>query len=140
MGSALKTTRCKKEKPLVILVHDRSLLRLWMEHSLSQLFRVCAFSSPEDALAFVQSIQEFDVLITDLDLEISVIGGCNIVRDVKQRFHESLIFVFSNASISDHRIILLRGTKGIQFITKPFDALFITRTVKKAIESRGAIA
>lgn len=132
----MKVSSDKQEKPLVVLVCDQSFLRLWMESALSQFFRVCVFSNSEDALAFVRSNRRFKVLITDLDLALSAIGGCNIARDVRARFPLIPIFVFQNASANDHRLVILRKMKGVQLMSKPFDALFIARRVQAALKVR----
>ena len=129
----MKGSRGKKEKPLIVLVHDSSLLRLWMEKSLSKQFRVCVFSNSEDALNFSHSTNTFDLLITDLDLALSALGGCNIVRDVRAQFPQVPILLFSDASANDHRLVILRGMKRVQFMSKPFDALFIARRVQMAL-------
>lgn len=125
----MATLQSTKEIPLVVLVYEPSLLRMWMERSLGKLFRVCAFSTAEDALAFVRSTVTLDVLITDLDLGLSAIGGCNIARDVEQKFPQSRIFVFSDTPANDHRLLILRGMKKVKYLTKPFGAFFLSRHV-----------
>lgn len=60
--SAVRVSRGEQEKPLVVLVHDSSALRLWIAKSLSKLFRICVFSNSEDALTFAKSTQAFDGL------------------------------------------------------------------------------
>jgi len=125
----------EKEMPLVVLVQGQSILRIWTEAALSNYFRVCVFSSSEDALGFVRSTQKLDVLVTDLDLGLSALGGCNIARDVRERFPESLIFVFSNGDANDHRLAILRGMSGIKFLFKPFGAFSLVRQVKAALAS-----
>ena len=132
----MKASRDIKERPLVVLVHDPSLLRLWMERSLNQLFRVCVFSSSEDALTFARSTPAFDALVTDLDLALSALGGCNVARDVRARFPEVPIFIFSGTSDSDHRLIILRGMSGIRFMSKPFGGLFIAQRVQAALNEK----
>ena len=80
-----------------------------MEKALNKWFRVCIFSTTEDALAFVRSTRSLDVLITDLDLSLSVLGGCNIAREVHQIFPECHIFIFKNSAENDHRMMILNG-------------------------------
>lgn len=132
----MKASKNEQEKPLVVLVHDPSLLRLWMEKSLSQLFRVCVFSNSEDALTFTRSTPTFDALVTDLDLALSALGGCNVARDVRTWFPQAPIFVFSKASSSDHRLVILRGMKGVRLISNPLDILFLTRRVQAALSEQ----
>jgi CheY-like chemotaxis protein len=136
----VRVSKNEQEKPLIVLVYDPSFLRLWMENALSQSFRICVFSTSEDALAFVRSTQTIDVLITDLDLALSALGGCNIARDVRARFPLVPIFVFSGASDSDHRLVILRAMKRVRFMSKPFGALFIARRVQAALKEKTAIA
>ncbi|MGK5085272.1 Orn/Lys/Arg decarboxylase N-terminal domain-containing protein [Bdellovibrionota bacterium FG-1] len=135
----MKVSRNEQEKPLAVLVYDPSLLRLWMENALGQMFRVCVFSNAEDALTFARSTQTFDALITDLDLALSALGGCNIVRDVRTRFPQVPIFVFSNASAQDHRLVILRGMPGVRFMSA-FDVFFVARRVQKALSELEAVA
>lgn len=123
-----------QERLLVVLVHEQSLLRVWMENTLSKWFRVCIFSTTEDALAFVRSTQVLDVLITDLDLNLSVLGGCNIAREAHQVFPQCQIFVFHSAALNDHRTVILQGIKKVRYLSKPFGALFLVRHVKNALQ------
>lgn len=132
----MKGPKDNQEKPVVVLVHDWSFLRLWMERALSHSFRVCVFSSTEDALTFVRSTEELDVLITELDLGLSALGGCNIARDVEHRFPNALVFVFSGATENDHRLVILRGAKGVRYLSKPLDALLVARRLKMALNHR----
>lgn len=106
-----------------------------MENALSRTFRVCVFSSTEDALAFARSTQTLDVLVTDLDLALSALGGCNIARDIRARFPLVPIFVFSNAAASDYRLLILRGMKRTWIMSKFFDTLFIARRVQAAMSN-----
>jgi DNA-binding response OmpR family regulator len=128
----------EEKKPLVALVHDQSLLRLGMEAALSRWFRVCIFSSSEDALVFARSTRTLNVLITDLDLALSALGGCNIARDVRERFPAAPIFVFSNGDARDHRLVLLRSMAGVSILSKPFGAFFLVRKVKAALAGAAA--
>ena len=135
----MKVSPSEAAKPLVVLVQAPSMMRLWMESRLSRQFRVCVFASSEDALAFVRSRREFDVLITDLDLALSTIGGCNIARDVRSRFPGVPIFVFPNVPADDHRLVILRGMKGVRFLFKPLDVLRITGLLRAALRDKPAV-
>ena len=104
----MATLQSTKEIPLVVLVYGPRFFGCGWS-ALGKLFRVCAFSTAEDALAFVRSTVTLDVLITDLDLGLSAIGGCNIARDVEQKFPQSRIFVFSDTPANDHRLLILRA-------------------------------
>jgi len=132
----VKPTHPSLEKPLVVLVHEESFLRLWMEKTLSKWFRLCVFSGSEEASAFARSVTDFGVLITDLDLGVSPLGGCNIARDVNKRFPNSPIFVFSEANLNDHRHVILQGMKQVKFLSKPFGALFLVREIKNALKEK----
>lgn len=121
------------EKPLVVLVHGRSFFRGWMERSLGEKFRLHVFSRFDEALAFVRSTSHLDVLITELDIAFSVMGGCNIAREVSQRFPKSSILVFSNGASDDHRFMMFHDMKSVRFLSKPFDAFFLVRRVKDAM-------
>jgi response regulator RpfG family c-di-GMP phosphodiesterase len=127
----------KLEKPLVVLVHEQSLLRLWMERTLSKWFRVCIFSTAEDALFFVRSTKVLDVLITDLNLNLSALGGCNVAREVHHIFPKSHIFIFNDVSSSDHRYIILKNIKKVKYLSKFFGSVFLVRHVKNALTKKG---
>jgi DNA-binding NtrC family response regulator len=134
--SIVKTFQSEQEKPLVILVHEQSILRTWMEKALSRWFRVCIFSTVEDATAFVRSTKSLDVLITDLDLSLSVLGGCNIAREVHQVFPQCHIFIFRSSNEDDHRMMILNGMNRVKFLTKPFGSLFLVSHVKTALNEQ----
>jgi CheY-like chemotaxis protein len=104
-----------------------------MEINLSKWFRVCVFSTTEDALAFVRSIKSLDVLVTDLDLSLSILGGCNIAREVHQLFPECNIFIFKSSVENDHRMVILNGMNKIKFLSKPFGSLFLVSNIKSAL-------
>jgi len=125
------------KKPLIVLVHSPSFLRRWMERSLGEQYRVRSFSNSEKALASVRSIHYLDLLITELDLVGSVLGGCNIAREVKQRFPKTPILVFLDTRSGDHRVELLSGMERVRFISKPWDAIFIGRNVATVLAKEG---
>lgn len=117
----------KESKGAVVLVCGQSLLRYWLTRTLGKFFDVSVFSTTESALAFVKHSRVVDFLITDLDLGLSALGGCNIARDVVQRFPQARVFVLSDGILAnDHRLVILRGMNGVQFLSK-FDALFLAR-------------
>lgn len=119
-------------KPIVVLVYEPSFLRYWMARALRDKFRLHIFSGTDEALDFVRSTPHVDVLITELDFRSSALGGCNIAREVDQRFRNASIFVFLNGDSDDHRLMMLRGIKTVRFLTKPFDAFFLVRYVENA--------
>ena len=123
-------------KPLIVLVYTQSLARLWMERSLTQLFRLCVFSNPDDALAFIKSTRTLDGLITELELGQSAIGGCNIARGARQLFPNCAIFVFPNGARSDHRTHILNEMTGVKMMTKPFDIFLLSRRLAEAFKKQ----
>lgn len=74
----METLRYHREKPFVVLVYGFSVLRLWMERSLSNWFQLRIFSNAEDALFYVRSATILDILVIDLELVFSKVGDCNI--------------------------------------------------------------
>jgi DNA-binding NarL/FixJ family response regulator len=132
----VETAQINNRKPSVVLVYEHSLLRYWLERTLSDSFHVSVFSNTEDALAFVGSAHSLDVLVTDLDLGLSALGGCNIARDVAHRFPKSRIFVFSDGiAANDHRLLILRDMKMVQFLSK-FEAVFLARRLSRELSER----
>ena len=107
-----------------------------MEKSLGKFFRLCVFSGFEEASVFVRSASKLDVLVTDLDLGVSAIGGCNIAREVRQMFPESPIFAFSGERRQDHRLVILRAMKRVKILSKPFGAIRIVHEIKKALNQK----
>jgi len=131
--AAVKLEKQESEKPLIVIVYSPSILRFLMKRNLRDSFRYFVFSTSEKALAFVRSLPHLDALVTELDLDFSTRGGCNIARAVKQQFPKAFIFVFADDSKEDHRLILLRGLKDIYFLSKPFDVFFLSRYIKKVL-------
>ncbi|MGK5088146.1 hypothetical protein WDW86_11360 [Bdellovibrionota bacterium FG-2] len=120
-------------KPVVVLVAKPSLLRGWMKQSLTGTYRLLVFAGNENTRDFIRTARCIDVLITELDLGVATFGGCNIARDVKDRFPDSKIFVFANAESDDYRLMILRSMKTVRFLRKPLDAVFLSRHVKSAL-------
>ncbi len=124
------------EKPLVVLVYQPSFLRIWMERALGKQFRTHVFSSSERATAFIGAAKRLDVLVTDLELGLATLGGCNIARDAIQRFPESQIFIFSDAPASDHRLLILKGIGKVKYLSKPLGAFLLARHLRRALEGK----
>lgn len=123
--------KMKSTQPSVVLVCEPSLLRYWLERSLGESFCVSIFSNTEDALTFVESTEALDVLVTELNLGHSTLGGCNIARGVALRFPDARIFVFSDRiATNDYRLLILRSMKSVRLLTT-LRAVFLARKLRR---------
>jgi DNA-binding response OmpR family regulator len=120
-------------KPSLILVHQPSILRGMMERDLRTGFRTQVFDNAEMALDHVRVAKGIDVLVSELDLGSSPLGGCNVARELKSRFPQSLVFVFVSAGADDHRLDILSALHGVTFLDKPFGAFFLARRIRNAM-------
>lgn len=125
----------RKHPDLVLVLHSHSWLALWIHKSLSRDFHVSSFAESQDALAYARSATSVDVLVTDLDLARSAVGGCSLARDVRRRFPNCLVVIFDNSSSQDHRLGLLENMPNLIVLKKPFGAFSLRRVVLKALTS-----
>jgi len=105
-----------------------------MEQGLRSNFDLIVFANAESALEYIRSAKSVDVLVSELDLGRSPIGGCNIARELKQRFPDSFVFMFLSGNADDHRLDILSSLTRVRLLDKPFGAFFLSRRVKKAFK------
>jgi hypothetical protein len=106
-----------------------------MEQSLRANFTVRMFDGAEDALDYARKAPSIDILVSELDLGNSPLGGCNIAREVKQRFPDSLVFIFLGGRPDDHRLDILSALSRVTILDKPLGALFLSRRIRKTLNS-----
>ena len=82
---------------------------------------------------YVRSAKKIDVLVTELDVEGSPLGGCNLARDVKKRFPKAMVYVFSDETADAHRLAVLNVLTDVTILKKPFGALFLSRRIRETL-------
>lgn len=130
MPSKSKTSQ---SKPRLVLVHEPSLWRGFLETSLKNAFDLKVFSVAADAFDYAKSTKGIDILVTELDVGSSPLGGCNVARTVKLHFPDCWIYVFSSARAADHRLATLSGLSKVTVLTKPLDVFFLPRRIREAL-------
>src|SRR6185503_13826853 len=117
----------ERAKRSLVLVHEPTMMRGFMEQSLKTQFDLRIFANTESALEYIRSAESVDVLVSQLDFGGSPIGGCNIARELKQRFPDSFVFMFLGEHSDDHRLDILSSLTRVTLLDKPFGALFLSR-------------
>jgi hypothetical protein len=135
MESTLSSSRAARSKPSLVLVYGRSFLRGWLEKGLRRHFNLRIFARAEEALDYARSAAGIDILVSELNLGSSPLGGCNVAREVKARFPESLIFIFRGGGADDHRLGILGALSRVTLLDKPFGALFLSRRIRSVLRS-----
>jgi DNA-binding NtrC family response regulator len=127
----------ENSKPVVVLVHEPSLFRLFLERNLNKDFKLIYFSDSESAIEYLDLTSKIDMLVTDLVFKNSPLGGCNLARTAHQRFPASLILVFTEDT-DDYRVDLLKSIPNVTLHFKPFGAFRLAGKIKRALQRKNS--
>jgi CheY-like chemotaxis protein len=93
-------------------------------------FAVHAFSTSDEALASLQQDVP-DLIVSDINLESSTIGGFSFYEKVRQLPHLSRVpFIFLSGMIDEGMIRYGKGLGADDYLTKPFSGEMLLDTIK----------
>jgi CheY-like chemotaxis protein len=120
-----------QNKPTLYVVDDEeNTLGMIVRVLESGGFAVLAFSTSDEALIRLQSDMP-DLIISDINLETSTIGGFSFYEKVRQMHHLSHVpFIFLSGMIDEGMIRYGKGLGADDYLTKPFSGEMLLDTIK----------
>jgi CheY-like chemotaxis protein len=120
-----------QNKPTLYVVDDEeNTLGMIVRVLESGGFAVLAFSTSDEALIRLQ-IDMPDLIISDINLETSTIGGFSFYEKVRQMPHLSHVpFIFLSGMIDEGMIRYGKGLGADDYLTKPFSGEMLLDTIK----------
>jgi len=119
----------------VLIVEDEFLIRSLVADCLSESgFAVLEAESGDEALDYLQSGAEVDVLFTDIDLPGSI-DGAKLAERARQIYPElPVVYASAGARADDIRPLLPRA----RFMPKPYDPAQVCTLLASLAEGNGA--
>ena len=120
-----------QNKPTLYVVDDEeNTLGMIVRVLESGGFAVRAFSTSDEALISLQNEMP-DLIVSDINLETSTIGGFSFYEKVRQLPHLSHVpFIFLSGMIDEGMIRYGKGLGADDYLTKPFSGEMLLDTIK----------
>ena len=120
-----------QNKPTLYVVDDEEgTLGMIVRVLESGGFAVRAFSTSDEALINLQNEMP-DLIVSDINLETSTIGGFSFYEKVRQFSHLSHVpFIFLSGMIDEGMIRYGKGLGADDYLTKPFSGEMLLDTIK----------
>jgi CheY-like chemotaxis protein len=120
-----------QNKPTLYVVDDEeNTLGMIVRVLESGGFAVLAFSTSDEALLRLQNDMP-DLIVSDINLETSTIGGFSFYEKVRQLPHLSHVpFIFLSGMIDEGMIRYGKGLGADDYLTKPFSGEMLLDTIK----------
>ena len=124
-----------KKEPAVLLVEDEPLLgELMTEALIDQGFEVHAAPDAGDALRYLLSGAEVDVLFTDIDLGDGM-DGAALAQLARQMRPKLPVVYTSGRRVPDD----IAGVAGAAFLPKPYSLEDVSATLGQMMRKNGAL-
>ena len=120
-----------QNKPtLYVIDDDESTLGMIVRVLEGGGFAVQAFNTSDEALVGLKSDMP-DLIVSDINLETSTIGGFSFYEKVRQLHHLSHVpFIFLSGMIDEGMIRYGKGLGADDYLTKPFSGEMLLDTIK----------
>jgi CheY-like chemotaxis protein len=127
----LSEAKAIARKPLIVAIDDDDKLLLLIAASLEESgFDVKTYATSDEALEALKNFNP-DLILCDINLETSTIGGFTFYEKIRTMQHLKLVpFIFLTALADD---ALVRSGKELgvdDYITKPFEDEMLIATIK----------
>lgn len=123
--------RAGQERPNILIIDDDTKLLTVITETLSEAgFNVKAFPSSDDAFNYLKD-QRPDLIISDINLETSTMGGFTFYEKVRELDHlQEVPFIFLSG-LTDEVLIRTGKELGVDdYLTKPFSDETLIATIK----------
>jgi CheY-like chemotaxis protein len=105
-------------KPLVLVVEDEPLLRLYAVSLIQDAgFATCEAGSADEAIARLECAPAIDIVFTDIDLP-GTMDGLHLAAAIRHRWPPVELILTSGHAVVDPAELPERG----HFFSKPYDA------------------
>ncbi len=120
-----------QDKPMLYIIDDdENTLEMIVRVLEGGGFAVQAYNTSDEALAGLKNDTP-DLIISDINLETSTIGGFSFYEKVRQLHHLSLVpFIFLSGMTDEGMIRYGKGLGADDYLTKPFSGDMLIDTVK----------
>jgi CheY-like chemotaxis protein len=121
----------RQDKPMLYVIDDEEdTLGMIVRVLESAGFAVKAFNTSDEALAGLKADAP-DLIISDINLETSTIGGFSFYEKVRQLHHLTLVpFIFLSGMTDEGMLRYGKGLGADDYITKPFSGDLLVDTIK----------
>ena len=121
----------RQNKPtLYVIDDDENTLGMIVRVLESGGFAVHAFNTSDEALTGLKNDMP-DLIISDINLETSTIGGFSFYEKVRQLHHLSHVpFIFLSGMVDEGMIRYGKGLGADDYLTKPFSGEMLLDTIK----------
>jgi CheY-like chemotaxis protein len=121
----------QKNKPMLYVIDDdESTLDMVVRVLESGGFTVQAFNTSDEALTGLKHDMP-DLIVSDINLETSTIGGFSFYEKVRQLHHLTHVpFIFLSGMIDEGMIRYGKGLGADDYLTKPFSGEMLLDTIK----------
>ena len=121
----------RQVKPTLYVIDDEEdTLGMIVRVLESAGFAVKAFNTSDEALAGLKK-EAPDLIISDINLETSTIGGFSFYEKVRSLHHLSLVpFIFLSGMTDEGMLRYGKGLGADDYITKPFSGDLLVDTIK----------
>jgi CheY-like chemotaxis protein len=112
LGSGLAVT-------VILIVEDDAFTREMLEMTLKDAgYQTVSAGDVDEALVFLESAQDIDVLVTDIYLKTAILGGCELARKaVAIRPTLRVLYTTGNFVTAEMQALFIEGTS---FLRKPY--------------------
>jgi CheY-like chemotaxis protein len=121
----------RQDKPMLYVIDDEEdTLGMIVRVLESAGFVVKAFNTSDEALTGLKRDAP-DLIVSDINLETSTIGGFSFYEKVRQLHHLSLVpFIFLSGMTDEGMVRYGKGLGADDYITKPFSGDLLIDTIK----------
>jgi CheY-like chemotaxis protein len=121
----------QKNKPMLYVIDDdESTLDMVVRVLEAGGFTVQAFNTSDEALTGLKKDMP-DLIVSDINLETSTIGGFSFYEKVRQLHHLTHVpFIFLSGMIDEGMIRYGKGLGADDYLTKPFSGEMLLDTIK----------
>lgn len=118
----------------LLIIDDDELIVSFLEDYLNDLgYDVTAVNSAEDAIQYLFSNTQFDIVLTDVNLPGK--SGLDLLKIIHETRSELPVVVFTGRRSIDTAISALQFG-AVDFITKPFDLKTVRAVIEKIVRKR----
>lgn len=129
----------KEHLPLIVVIEDNVYIHGILSHFLSNGFTVVPFNNGFDALAYMQSGNIPDIIISDVNMP--ALSGFQLLQQLKSSgyFSSVPVIMLSGEDSTETRIKFLEAGAD-DFIVKPFNPKELETKLKITLKRAGKIA
>ena len=132
MPSKLVYYMPRHNKANILLVEDEEDLRVLAQWMLVQMgHETTMVANAEQALAFLESDEKFDLLFTDIELKANLQAGIELATKARERHPTLPVLYTTGQGVTAGMLAMF--VDGFHFVPKPYTVKGLTIAVEKAL-------